>query len=117
MKQINAIIKPFKLDDVREALHEAGFKHLTIVETQGVGSMRSQTEIYRGSQYTAPDAFPKTMVIILVSENEEQQVIELIKKAAKTGKMGDGIIWVTPVESALHIRTDLGLEYRLNSGG
>ena len=115
MKQVSAIIKPFKMEDVKEALYEAGFKHLTLVDVRGVGSTRGDSEIYRGSTYTQPDFFAKAMLILLVPDGEEQRAVKIIAKAAKTGKMGDGIIWTTPVESALHIRSDNGLEYRLNN--
>ena len=105
MKLIKAIIKPFKLDEVKEALNEIGVTGLTATEAKGFGRQKGHTEIYRGSEYTV-DFLPKTMVETVVEDSLADQAVEVIVKAAKTGKIGDGKVFVIPVESAVRIRTD-----------
>ena len=105
MKLVIAIIKPFKLQEVREALVEAGIEGLTLSEVKGYGRQKGHTEIYRGSEYTV-DFLPKTMVETVVEDSLADQAVEAIVKAAKTGKIGDGKVFVIPVESAVRIRTD-----------
>ncbi len=104
MKMITAIIKPFKLDDVREALSEIGVQGLTVSEVKGFGRQKGHTELYRGAEYVV-DFLPKIKMEIGVSEDRVESVIETIIKAAKTGKIGDGKIFVTNVEQAIRIRT------------
>jgi nitrogen regulatory protein P-II 2 len=104
MKMITAIIKPFKLDDVREALSEIGIQGLTVSEVKGFGRQKGHTELYRGAEYVV-DFLPKIKMEIGVSEDRVESVIETIIKAANTGKIGDGKIFVTNVEQAIRIRT------------
>ena len=104
MKLIKAIIKPFKLDDVKDALAKVGVEGLTVAEVKGFGRQKGHTEIYRGSEYTV-DFLPKTMIEIVVDEDTVEQVVAAIVQAAKTGKIGDGKVFVLPVESAIRIRT------------
>jgi nitrogen regulatory protein PII len=105
MKLIKAIIKPFKLDDVKDALAKVGVEGLTVTEVKGFGRQKGHTEIYRGSEYTV-DFLPKTMIEIVVDEDTVEQVVAAIVQAAKTGKIGDGKVFVLPVESAIRIRTE-----------
>ena len=105
MKLVKAIIKPFKLEEVKEALSEIGVEGMTVTEVKGFGRQKGHTEIYRGSEYTV-DFLPKVMVDIAVGEEIVGKVVEAIKSAAKTGKIGDGKIFVIPVEDAVRIRTD-----------
>ncbi len=104
MKMITAIIKPFKLDEVREALSDMGIQGLTVSEVKGFGRQKGHTELYRGAEYVV-DFLPKIKMEIGVSENRVESVIETIIKAANTGKIGDGKIFVTNVEQAIRIRT------------
>jgi nitrogen regulatory protein P-II 1 len=104
MKKVEAIIKPFKLDEVREALAEAGVTGLTVTEVKGFGRQRGHTELYRGAEYVV-DFLPKTKVEMIVSENQVERVLEAIIKAARTGKIGDGKIFVSSVEQVVRIRT------------
>ncbi|MCZ6566210.1 MAG: P-II family nitrogen regulator [Gammaproteobacteria bacterium] len=104
MKMITAIIKPFKLDDVREALSEIGIQGLTVSEVKGFGRQKGHTELYRGAEYVV-DFLPKIKMEIGVSEDRVESVIETIIKTANTGKIGDGKIFVTNVEQAIRIRT------------
>ncbi|MBN4073436.1 P-II family nitrogen regulator [Mariprofundus ferrooxydans] len=104
MKMIRAIIKPFKLDDVKDALIEAGINGMTIVEVRGHGRQKGHTELYRGAEYNV-DFVPKTEVSIVVSEDQVDVAIEAIRNAASSGKIGDGKIFVTPVERVIRIRT------------
>ena len=104
MKLITAIIKPFKLDDVRDALSEIGVKGITVTEVKGFGRQKGHTELYRGAEYTV-DFLPKVKIEAAVSENLVEQVMEAISKAANTGKIGDGKIFVTELEQAVRIRT------------
>ena len=105
MKKIEAIIKPFKLEDVKEALSEIGVEGMTVSEVKGFGRQKGHTEIYRGTEYTV-DFLPKLKLDIVVADAVVQQAIEAIAKSAKTGKIGDGKIFVLPVEEAVRIRTD-----------
>ena len=105
MKLIKAIIKPFKLEEVKDALTELGIAGLTATEVKGFGRQKGHTEIYRGSEYTV-DFLPKTMIDTVVDDELVQAAVDAIVKAAKTGKIGDGKVFVIPVESAVRIRTD-----------
>ena len=104
MKLIIAIIKPFKLEEVKEALAAAGIEGMTVTEVKGFGRQKGHTEIYRGSEYTV-DFLPKVKIEVVVKDVDVDRCIESIVKAAKTGKIGDGKIFVTPVEQVVRIRT------------
>ena len=104
MKMITAIIKPFKLDDVREALSEIGIQGLTVTEVKGFGRQKGHTELYRGAEYVI-DFLPKVKMEIGVPEDRVESVVEAITKVANTGKIGDGKIFVTNVEQVIRIRT------------
>ncbi len=104
MKMITAIIKPFKLDDVREALSEIGVQGLTVTEVKGFGRQKGHTELYRGAEYVV-DFLPKIKMEIGVVEDRVEDVVEAITKAASTGKIGDGKIFITGVEQVIRIRT------------
>jgi nitrogen regulatory protein P-II 1 len=104
LKLVVAIIKPFKLDDVKAAVQDLGVQGLTITEVQGFGRQRGHTEVYRGAEYTI-DFVPKVKLEILVDDGDAAGVAERIMESARTGKIGDGKVWVTPVDSALRIRT------------
>lgn len=104
MKKIEAVIKPFKLDDVKDALSEAGVKGLTVVEAKGFGRQKGHTELYRGAEYVV-DFLPKVKVEVVVDDDQVERVIEAIQKAAHTGRIGDGKIFLSPIEEAIRIRT------------
>ncbi len=104
MKKIEAIIKPFKLDDVREALSEIGVNGLTVSEVKGFGRQKGHTELYRGAEYVV-DFLPKIKIEIVLSADKIDECVETIIKAAHTGRIGDGKIFVTPVEEVIRIRT------------
>ncbi len=104
MKMVTAIIKPFKLDDVREALSDIGVKGLTATEVKGFGRQKGHTELYRGAEYVI-DFLPKIKLEIAVADDQVDAVIEAITTTAQSGKIGDGKIFVTPVEQAIRIRT------------
>jgi nitrogen regulatory protein P-II 1 len=104
VKKIEAIIKPFKLDEVKEALHEVGVSGITVVEAKGFGRQKGHTELYRGAEYVV-DFLPKVKLDVVVSDDMAERVVEAIANAAQTGRIGDGKIFVTPVETALRIRT------------
>lgn len=104
MKMVSAIIKPFKLDDVREALSEIGVSGITVVEVKGFGRQKGHTELYRGAEYVV-DFLPKIKVEIAIDDSQLDQVIEAITDAAKTGKIGDGKIFVSDLEQVVRIRT------------
>ncbi|SRR5712692_2223763 len=104
MKQIEAIIKPFKLDEVKEALTKVGIQGMTITEVKGFGRQKGHTELYRGAEYSV-DFLPKVKIQILVSDEKVAQVVEAVVKTARTGKIGDGKIFVIPVEEVVRIRT------------
>ena len=105
MKKVEAIIKPFKLEDVKEALRDVGVAGMTITEVKGFGRQKGHTEIYRGSEYTV-DFLPKAKIEIVLPDAQVKAVTDAIAKAARTGKIGDGKIFVTPVEEVLRIRTE-----------
>ncbi len=104
MKKIEAIIKPFKLDEVKEALHEVGVSGITVTEAKGFGRQKGHTELYRGAEYVV-DFLPKVKLEVAVPDNLVERVVEAISNAAQTGRIGDGKIFVVPVESAVRIRT------------
>jgi len=104
MKQITAIIKPFKLEEVREALGDVGVSGLTVTEVKGFGRQKGHTELYRGAEYVV-DFLPKVKVEVVVKDEDVERCIECIVRAAKTGKIGDGKIFVTSVEQVVRIRT------------
>ena len=104
MKKIEAIIKPFKLDEVREALAEVGVTGLTVTEVKGFGRQKGHTELYRGAEYVV-DVLPKVKIEVVVASGQEDAVIDAIVKAARTGKIGDGKIFVSAVERVVRIRT------------
>ncbi len=104
MKKIDAIVKPFKLDEVREALAEVGVTGLTVTEVKGFGRQKGHTELYRGAEYVV-DFLPKVKIEVVVADNMVDAAIEAIVKAARTGKIGDGKIFVTAVEQVVRIRT------------
>jgi nitrogen regulatory protein PII len=105
MRKIEAIVKPFKLEEVKEALSEVGVTGMTVVEVKGFGRQKGHTEIYRGSEYTV-DFLPKLKLEIVVNDNEADGVVDAIVKAAKTGKIGDGKVFVSPIDEAIRIRTE-----------
>lgn len=104
MKMITAIVKPFKLDDIREAVADIGIQGITVTEVKGFGRQRGHTELYRGAEYVV-DFLPKTKVELAVADDRVDTVLEAIAKAAHTGKIGDGKIFVAPIEQAIRIRT------------
>ncbi|WP_286240927.1 P-II family nitrogen regulator [Neptuniibacter halophilus] len=104
MKLVTAVIKPFKLDDVREALSEIGIQGVTVTEVKGFGRQKGHTELYRGAEYVV-DFLPKVKIEIAVDADMVEQVIEAISKTANTGKIGDGKIFVAPLEQVIRIRT------------
>ena len=104
MKLVVAVVKPFKLDEVKEALREIGVNGLTATEVEGFGRQRGHTEVYRGAEYQV-DFVPKVKIEILTEDDEVQGVVDAIMKAARTGKIGDGKIWVIPAEQLIRIRT------------
>lgn len=104
MKKVEAIIKPFKLDDVRQAVADIGVQGITVTEVQGFGRQRGHTELYRGAEYRV-DFVPKTKIELAVDETIVEQVIEAITNVARTGKIGDGKVFVTDLEQAVRIRT------------
>jgi nitrogen regulatory protein P-II 1 len=105
MKKIEAIIKPFKLEEVKDALGEVGITGMTVTEVKGFGRQKGHTEIYRGSEYTV-DFLPKIKLELVIADSDVAQAVEAIVKAAKTGKIGDGKVFVSSVEEAVRIRTD-----------
>jgi len=105
MKKIEAIIKPFKLEEVKDALSELGLEGMTVTEVKGFGRQKGHTETYRGNEYTV-DFLPKVKVEVVVTDDNVRRVVTTIVGAAKTGKIGDGKVFVVPVEQAIRIRTD-----------
>ena len=105
MKKIDAIIKPFKLEDVKAALAEIGVEGMTVTEVKGFGRQKGHTEIYRGSEYTV-DFLPKIKIEVVVTDDRVSVAVEAIVKAAKTGKIGDGKVFVSAIEDAIRIRTE-----------
>ena len=105
MKKIEAVIKPFKLNEVKDALHEIGLTGMTVSEVKGFGRQKGHTEIYRGSEYTV-DFLPKIKIEIVLADSQVQAAVDTIVKSARTGKIGDGKVFISPVEDAVRIRTD-----------
>src|SRR5579859_4041752 len=104
MKKIEAIIKPFKLDEVKEALHEIGLQGITVTEAKGFGRQRGHTELYKGAEYVV-DFLPKVKIELVVNDDLVSKVVEAIERSAKSGKIGDGKIFILPVDEAVRIRT------------
>jgi nitrogen regulatory protein P-II 1 len=104
MRLVTAVIKPFKLDDVKEALETFGVQGLTVSEVSGYGRQRGHTEVYRGAEY-AVDFVPKVRLDVVVADDDADDVVEVIAKAASTGQIGDGKVWTTPVEHLVRVRT------------
>lgn len=105
MKKIEAIIKPFKMEDVKDALAEVGIEGMTVTEVKGFGRQKGHTEIYRGSEYTV-DFLPKVKFEIVIADDLTEKAVKAIASAAKTGKIGDGKIFILPLENAIRIRTE-----------
>lgn len=104
MKKIEAIIKPFKLDEVKESLHEVGLNGITVVEAKGFGRQKGHTELYRGAEYVV-DFLPKVKIEIVLEDSQVERAIEAIQEAARTGRIGDGKIFVSTIDEAIRIRT------------
>lgn len=104
MKKIEAIIKPFKLDEVKEALHEVGLSGITVIEAKGFGRQKGHTELYRGAEYVV-DFLPKVKIEIILEDKLVERAVEAIQTAARTGRIGDGKIFISNVEEAIRIRT------------
>ncbi|MBT3661630.1 MAG: P-II family nitrogen regulator [Rhodospirillaceae bacterium] len=104
MKKIEAIIKPFKLDEVKEALHEVGLQGITVLEAKGFGRQKGHTELYRGAEYVV-DFLPKVKIELVVEDEMLERAVEAIQTAAHTGRIGDGKIFIVPVEDAIRVRT------------
>ena len=104
MKKIEAVIKPFKLDEVKEALHEVGLQGITVVEAKGFGRQKGNTELYRGAEYVV-DFLPKVKLEIVLEDGQVERAVEAIQQAARTGRIGDGKIFVSTVEEVIRIRT------------
>ncbi|MEM6713330.1 MAG: P-II family nitrogen regulator [Pseudomonadota bacterium] len=104
MKKIEAIIKPFKLDEVKEALQDVGLQGITVVEAKGFGRQKGHTELYRGAEYVI-DFLPKVKIEVVVNDDQADDAVEAIRKAAETGRIGDGKIFVSAIEQAIRIRT------------
>lgn len=104
MKKVEAIIKPFKLDDVRESLSNIGVTGMTAIEVKGFGRQKGHTELYRGAEYVV-DFLPKLKIEVVIADDQVDACIEAITSAARTGKIGDGKVWVSPVETVVRVRT------------
>jgi nitrogen regulatory protein P-II 1 len=104
MKLVVAVVKPFKLDDVKDVLKDLGVQGLTVTEVQGFGRQRGHTEVYRGAEYTI-DLVPKVRIEVVVDDPEVSDVVEAIVTSARTGKIGDGKVWVVPLEDVVRVRT------------
>jgi len=104
VKKVEAIIKPFKLDEVKEALHEIGVSGITVTEARGFGRQKGHTELYRGAEYVV-DFLPKVKLEVVIADDQAERVVEAVANAAQTGRIGDGKIFVSPIEHALRIRT------------
>jgi len=104
MKKIEAIIKPFKLDEIKEALHDVGLQGITVLEAKGFGRQKGHTELYRGAEYVV-DFLPKVKIEVVVDDAMLERAVEAIQQAAHTGRIGDGKIFITPVEEAIRVRT------------
>ncbi|MCM2576635.1 P-II family nitrogen regulator [Streptomyces meridianus] len=105
MKLITAVVKPHRLDEIKEALQAFGVQGLTVTEASGYGRQRGHTEVYRGAEYTV-DLVPKIRIEVLVEDADAEQLIEVVVKAARTGQIGDGKVWSVPVETVVRVRTD-----------
>ena len=105
MKKVEAIIKPFKLDEVKEALHEVGIKGITVVEAKGFGRQKGHTELYRGAEYLV-DFLPKVKIEVVMEDSMVERAVEAIQQSAHTGRIGDGKIFISSIEEAIRIRTD-----------
>jgi nitrogen regulatory protein P-II 1 len=104
MKLVTAVIKPFKLDDVRSALESFGVHGMTVSEASGYGRQKGHTEVYRGAEYTV-DLVPKVRLEVLLDDSDVEDVVEVIVKTSQTGRIGDGKVWVTPIDMAVRVRT------------
>ena len=104
MKKIEAVIKPFKLDDVKEALHAIGVAGITVTEAKGFGRQKGHTELYRGAEYVV-DFLPKVKIDLIVADSQLDAALDAIESSAKTGRIGDGKVWTTPVEDVVRVRT------------
>ena len=104
MKKIEAIIKPFKLDEVKEALHEVGLQGITVIEAKGFGRQKGHTELYRGAEYVV-DFLPKVKIELVIPDDMLERAVEAIQQAAYTGRIGDGKIFISPIEEAIRVRT------------
>ncbi|MAH37179.1 MAG: transcriptional regulator [Alphaproteobacteria bacterium] len=104
MKKIEAIIKPFKLDEVKEALHEVGIQGITVIEAKGFGRQKGHTELYRGAEYVV-DFLPKVKIEVVIEDGMLDAVLEAVQAAAKTGRIGDGKIFISTIDEAIRIRT------------
>ncbi len=104
MKKIEAIIKPFKLDEVKEALHEVGLQGITVIEAKGFGRQKGHTELYRGAEYVV-DFLPKVKIEVVIEDAMLERAVEAIQQAAHTGRIGDGKIFIIPVDDAIRVRT------------
>ncbi len=104
MKKITAVVKPFKVDDVKAALEVLGVQGLTVSEVQGFGRQRGHTEVYRGAEYTV-DFVPKVRIDVIASDGDVEKLVTAIVEAARTGKIGDGKVWVSPIDSLVRVRT------------
>ncbi|UNO39715.1 P-II family nitrogen regulator [Streptomyces sp. MST-110588] len=104
MKLITAVIKPYRLDEVKEALQSFGVHGLTVTEASGYGRQRGHTEVYRGAEYTV-DLVPKVRIEVLVEDADATELVDIVVKAARTGKIGDGKVWMVPVEDVVRVRT------------
>lgn len=104
MRLITAVIKPHRLEEVKDALLAFGVQGLTVTEASGYGRQRGHTEVYRGAEYTV-DLVPKIRIEVLVEDDDAEQLVEVVVKAARTGKIGDGKVWTTPVDTAVRVRT------------
>ncbi len=104
MKKIEAVIKPFKLDDIKDALQEVGIQGITVTEAKGFGRQRGHTELYRGAEYVV-DFLPKLLLTVIVSDSMVDKVVEVIVNVSRTGRIGDGKIFVSPIEQVIRIRT------------
>ena len=104
MKLVTAIVKPFKLEDVKSALEAYGIQGLTISEASGYGRQRGHTEVYRGAEYTV-DLVPKVRIEVLVDDDDADAVVDVVTKSAQTGRIGDGKVWTVPVETVVRVRT------------
>ena len=113
MKKIEAIIKPFKLDEVKEALHEVGIQGITVIEAKGFGRQKGHTELYRGAEYVV-DFLPKVKIEVVIEDSMLDTVVEAVQNAAKTGRIGDGKIFISSIDEAIRIRTGEKAEKQFN---